>query len=50
MFDALMDVGLSPQGVDTALRGEYLAIFTIFDAFTETGVSSQGGAVDLRGE
>ena len=40
MFDALMGVVVSAQGVDIILRGEFLAIFTIFGAFGEIVVSS----------
>ena len=44
-----MDVGVSTQEADTALRGEYFYFFTIIDAFMDVGVLDQGLATSLQG-
>ena len=49
MFDEFTDVGVSSQGGDTTIRGEYLAnIFTIFYELIGVGVPEQGEDKALR--
>ena len=49
MFEALIDMGMSEQRADTALRGESLSFFSMFEEMMDVGVTAKGSATSLRG-
>ena len=49
MFEALVGVGVSSQGVDAAQREEYLAAyFSMFDSLMDVSVSSQASSTNIK--